>query len=211
MEKKSVVEKIKDLGKTAKIVLSAGVIILVLAIICVVVFAPRGKTTVSVQTSLKDVLENSELLTAEYTYNSITKVLVDPNKPAEKDNIKYHVAYKGTVKSGFDFAGIDVVENDGSIIVIVPKIEIKSVDVSEDMEYIFAKNKYNTEKTYAEAYNACCEDLEVKAKTNKELFTTAVDSAIETVTAITKPFEKDLEEGKTIQVVYIDNYVSEAE
>lgn len=211
MEKKSLAKIFKSFGKKAKIVLWAGVGVLVLAVICVAIFAPSGETTFSVKTSLKEVLESSEMSTSEYTYNSIVKVPIDPSKPMEDNNVKYQIAYKGTVKSGFDFKKIDTVEKDDSIIVIIPKIEIQSVNVDTNLEYIFTKEKYDTEKTYAEAYSACCKDLEEKAKANKTLFTTAIDSAVETLTAITKPFEKQLEEGKTIQIVYIDNYVPEVE
>ena len=208
MEKKSLT---KNFGKNKKIALLAGIAFLIAVIVFIVIFAPSGKTTFSVKTSLKEVLESSELSTSEYTYNSIVKVPIDSSKPTEENNIKYQIAYKGTVKSGFDFKEIDIVEKEDSVIVIIPKITIQSVNVNTDLEYIFTKEKYDTEKTYAEAYNACCKDLEEKAKANKTLFSTAVDSAIETVTAITKPFEKQLEEGKTFQIVYIDNYTQEVE
>lgn len=208
MEKKSL---IKNFGKNKMTALFAGIAFLIAVIVFIVIFAPAGKTTFSVKTSLKEVLESSELSTSEYTYNSIVKVPIDSSKPTEENNIKYQVAYKGTVKSGFDFKGIDIVEKEDSVIVIIPKIEIQSVNVNTDLEYIFTKEKYDTENTYAEAYNACCKDLEEKAKTNKTLFDTAIDSAVETVTAITKPFEKQLEEGKTFQIVYVDNYNQEAE
>lgn len=211
MKKKSLVETLKNCGKKTKIALVAALSVLIAVAVCVIIFAPSGKTTFSVKTSLKEVLESSELSTSEYTYNSIVKVKIDSKKPADEDNIKYHVAYKGTVKSGFDFKAIDIVETDKTITVIIPKIEIKNVNVNTDLEYIFTKQKYDTESTYGEAYNACCKDLENKAKNNKTLKQTAIDSAISTVTAITKPFEKQLENEKTIQVVYIDDYASEEE
>lgn len=210
MEKKDIVDPSKKKGKKIKIAVFAAMGILALVITCIIVFAPSGKTTISVKTSLKEVLESSELSTSEYTYNSIAKVPIDSSKPTKEDNIKYQVAYNGTVKAGFDFKKIDIVEDDNSITVIIPKIEIQSVDVDTDLEYIFTKQKYDTENTYQEAYNACNKDLEEKAKTNKTLFSTAVDGAIDTLSAITKPFEKHLEDGKTIKIVYIDNYVSEA-
>lgn len=211
MEKKSLTEGFKNFSKNTKIALWAGIGLLVAVIVCVAIFAPSGETTFSVKTSLKEVLESSELSTSEYTYNSIVKVPIDSTKPTEENNVKYQIAYKGTVKSGFDFKEIDIVEKEDSVIVIIPKITIQSVSVNTDLEYIFTKEKYDTEKTYAEAYNACCKDLEEKAKANKTLFSKAVDSAIETVTALTKPFEKQLEEEKTFQIVYIDNYTQEVE
>ena len=79
-----------------------------------------------------------------------------------------------------------------------------------DMDYIFIKNKYDNEKTYGELFNICYDDLEVKAKNNETLCETAIESSIETITAITKPFEKQLEDGKKFEVVYIDDYEKEA-
>ncbi len=210
-EKKSLLEILGNCSKKVKATIYAALVIIVLVVICIVVFSPFGKTTISVETSLKEILESSDMSASKYTYNSIVKVPIDSTKPLEDDNIRYQVAYKGTVKSGFDFNKIDVVEKDDSIIVIIPKIEIQSVEVDTDLEYIFTKEKYDTENTYSEAFDICCKDLEDKAKVNKTLYNTAIKSSIETVTAITKPFEKQLEDGKTIQIVYIENYVPEAE
>jgi len=192
-----------------KFLLIVVAILLLVVIGCIIILAPSGNTTYAVKTSLKEVFESSELSTSEYTYNSIAKVAIDDSKPAEEDNIKYQVAYKGTVKSGFDFKDIDVFEKENSIFIIIPKIEIKSVEVDTDLEYIFIKQKYDTEHTYVEAYNACCNDLEIKAKKNKSLDSVAIESAIETITAITKPFEKQLKKGKSIQIKYIEEYSSE--
>lgn len=208
-EKKNSTDIFKKCSKKTKIILIALASIFLVAIIYIIIFSPSGKTSYSVKSSLREVLETSELSTAEYTYNSIAKVKIDAEKPEDEDNIKYLVAYKGTVKSGVDFKKIDIVEKENSVIVVVPKIEILSVSVDTDLDYIFSKKKYDTEKTYAEAYNACCEDLEIKAKNNKTLYNTAIESAVETVTAITKPFKQKLDGDTTIQVVYIDNYDSE--
>ena len=209
MENKTIFTFFKNCSKKVKISLMAVVALLLVGIICIIIFAPSGKTNISIETSLKEVFETSKLSTAEYTYNSIVAVPIDSSKPAEEENLKCQVAYKGTVKSGFDFKQINIVEKENALYVIVPKISIQSVDVKTDLEYIFIKKKYDTENTYAELLNICRDDLEYKAKNNKTFYETAVDSAVETVTAITKPFEKQLEDGMTIQVVYIDNYEKE--
>lgn len=210
MEKKNLFEIIKNLGKKSKIAILVGVGIVVLTVICGVIFAPSGETSFSAETSLKEVFKNSQISTSEYTYESIATVLIKEDQPAKEDNIKYYVSYKGIVKMGVDFAKIDVVDDKEGITVIIPKIEIQTTDIDTDLDYIFTKKKYDTEKTYQEALNACRKDLEKKAKNNNTLYTTAIDSAVATVTALTKPFEKYLEEGKTIKVVYIDHYGKES-
>ena len=203
------VEKIKSLGKNTKIAILAGAIALIIAIICIAVFAPSGETEIDVEVSLKEVLKTSELYTSECMYNSIVKVPIDSEKPAEDKNLRYCVSYKGKAKYGFDFNKITTVQNDDSLIVIIPKIDIMNVNVASDLDYIFTKKKYDTENTYAEAKELCRQDLKQKAKENKTFYNKAVESAIETVEALTKPFEEQLEEGKTIQVVYCENYVPE--
>lgn len=209
-EKKKKRDWLKKISKKAMAGILGGGLLLIIAIVCIVIFAPSGETSFSAETSLKEVFESSELSTSEYTYNSIAKVKIDSKKSAKEDNIKYYASYKGTVKSGFDFKKIDVVEKGNEIIVIIPKIEIQSVDINENLDYIFTKQKYNTEKTYQEAYKACYKDLESKAKSNKTLQKKAIENAIETVTALTKPIQKQLENEKTIKVVYIDDYNKEA-
>ncbi len=190
--------------KIPKSVIIAIIAVLVVVIGLGVVFGPSGKTTFSVETALKEVLADSELLTAEYTYNSIARIKTKENE------IKYQIAYKGEVKSGFDFEKIKVEEKENKYIIIIPKIEIKTTTVDPDLEYIFTKQKYDTENTYQEAFNACEKDLKRKAQENESLQNTAIESAVETVKAFAKPFEKNLEEGKTIEVVYVDDYSKEA-
>ena len=208
-ENKNLLEVLKKSSKQTKIILLVAASLLLATIICIIIFLPSGKTTYSVNTSLKVFIESSELSTSEYTYNSIAKVKIDPKKSADEDNVKYQIAYKGTVKSGFNFEKIEILEESNSIIVIIPKIEIQSIAIDANLEYIFVKEKYDTETTYAEAYNVCYEDLESKAKNNETLYNTAIESAIETLTAITKPFEQQLDGEKTIKVVYTDNYYLE--
>ena len=209
-EKRNAIAIFSNCNKKTKTLLMLAVSILLIGVICLIIFAPSGNTTISVRTSLKEVFENSELSTCEYTYNSIVAVPVDSSKPAEEDNLKCQVAYKGTAKYGFDFKQIDIEEKDNTLMIIIPKIEIKDIKVDENLDYIFTKKKYDKENTYAELINACRKDLENKTKNNKTLYDTAIESAIETVTAITKPFEKQLEDGKTFKIVYIDDYEKEA-
>lgn len=207
-EKKNFIEIFKNLSRKIKLAILLSLSCLIVAILCIVIFAPSGHTSVSVKTSLKEFLSASEMFTAEYTYNSIVKVPIDTKKPLDDDNIKYYVSYKGTVNSGFDFDDIQVIDQNGNITVIIPKIEIMLVNVNTDLEYIFTKQKYDTEHTYAEALNAAKTDLENKAKANDTLFRTAKQSAIDTITALTKPFEKALEEGAKITITYIDDYTN---
>ncbi len=195
--------------KMSKGVLAGIIVVAIILAICTVIFAPSGKTAISVETALKEVIEISEFTTAEYTYNSIVTVKGTEGKKA-KEVVKYYAKYKGTVKSGFDIQNVEIISTKKGITVVVPKIEVQDVDVDTKMSFIFTKKKYDTENTYQEAYKACQKDLKEKANNNKSLFKTAKESAIETLTALSKPFEKQLEKGQTIEVLYIDDYKKEA-
>ena len=196
--------------KKTKLILSlvASAVVLI-TVTCIVIFAPSGKTSFSIETSLKEVFDISEFSTVEYTYNSIAKIKIDPKGSDDEKNIKFYVSYKGVVKAGFDFKDIKIEETETKTYIIIPEIELQCADPS-GFDFIFTKEKYNNEETtMKEALKGCKEDLVNKAKNNKSLKALAVESAIETVTALTKPFEKHLEEGKSFEIVYVDNYKPE--
>lgn len=209
VEEKIQEQETKKTRKINKGILIGIVTIAVVLTICTVIFAPSGKTEISVETALKEVIEISEFTTADYTYNSIVTVKGTEGKKA-KEVVKYYAKYKGTVKSGFDIQDVEIISTKKGITVVVPKIKIQDVNVDTKMSFIFTNKKYDTENTYQEAYTACQKDLKKKANNNKSLFKTAKESAVETLTALSKPFEKRLEKGQTIEVVYIDDYKKEA-
>ena len=198
MEKQKLLETFKNMGKTTKYIIIAGLVVFLIAILALVVFSPKGGTTFSAESSLKEVLEIADFSTAEYTYNSIKEVKNDKNET------KYHVAYKGTVKVGVNFEKIQIVETKDTITIIIPGVEIQDVSIDTNLDYIFTKDKYNTETIYAEAYNKCVEDLNEKAKTNQALLSTARESAADTIKALLRPFESQLADGQKFEVVFAD-------
>ena len=198
MDKQKILALIKKMGKNTKILISAGILALLIVILALAIFSPKGETIFSTETSLKEVLEISDLSTAEYTYNSIVEVCND------KGNTMYHVAYKGTVSVGINFEGIRIEESDDKISVVIPDVEIQNVVVETDIDYIFVKDKYNTETVYAEAYNACIADLKAKAQENQTLRVTAKESARDMVMALLRPIEEQLEDGQKFEVVFAD-------
>ena len=184
---------IKGVFKSRKFLsITVSVVLIIISVLCMILSSPNSLNIITTP-SLKKILDSASFSTAEYTYNSIATVM-------EKENVKYYVAYKGTVKAGFDFEKIDVSEKDKKITITIPKIDIISVDVEENMEYMFTKKKYDKENTYQEAYNACVKDLEEKAKNNETLYKTAQDSAIVTVKALIKPWEKKLKKGYSVEI-----------
>ena len=116
-------EKLKKRPKHFICVSALALLLIILAL--AIMFKGSGNITVSVETSLKEVLETSQLSTVEYTYNSIAEKIED-------DVVKYYVKYKGVVKAGFDFDKLDVskdTQDENKLIITIPEIIITSVDV----------------------------------------------------------------------------------
>lgn len=184
-------KRIRTVKRSIRRMLSGTIAVVLLA--CA--FSGCGGVTVSVETSLKEMITASQLRTAEYTYNSIVGV-------GDGDKIEYHVAYKGTVVAGFDFENVEIVREEDIIRIVVPDVEILEVTVDPKMEYIFVKSKYDTEETYVEATEACKKDLREKAEANDTLLNTARESAVDTLVALVKPFESGLEDGVRFEIVF---------
>ena len=65
------------------------------------IIGTEGEVTTITESSLEDVFEISELQTADYIYNAITKVYDD-----DGTTLTYYVAYEGTVTAGIDFSNV---------------------------------------------------------------------------------------------------------
>lgn len=88
-----------------------------------------------------------------------------------------------------------------TVVVTVPEAEIQNVYVDMGtMEYIFEKDKYETETVSQEAYHACCGDLENKAKEEASLLNIARDNAVEVVNALIAPWVEQTDEEYHVEV-----------
>lgn len=178
--------------KSKFVVICVIVVILVVTILFSILFAKERKITTIAESSLKEVIETSELSTVEFIYNSIVTV------PDEDGNPKYHVAYEGTVKAGFDFNAIttEVDKENKKIVIVIPEIKINSVNINDEtLDFIFIKDKYDTETTFQEAYKTSYDDLEKKAEANEIIKQTAYENAIDNMKAIIMPLEAKLPNG----------------
>lgn len=181
---------------------TALVAIIVVAVIFIIVKNNQKPNLVTTsESALKEVIEIGEFSTLKYTYNSYTPVMLE-GKDEKKDEIKYYVAYKGDVTVGFDFESLSVLEDEDNktLFVIIPDITINEIHVQEgSLDFIFVKEKYDTDKTFAEAIKACEKDLKAKANENTTLFAYAKESAISMMKAIFAPWEETLPEGYKVE------------
>ncbi len=182
------------------------IVVIILAIIVVIIFYMKtavfrdkdGQVTTISKSSLERIIEIGELSTVDYTYNAIAKVYDE-----EGSTIKYYVAYEGTVTAGIDFEkiSIKVDEEQKKVRIIIPDVEIHNVNVDMGtMEYIFTKNKYETETISQEAYKICKQDLQSRVKEERDLYGMAKENAIASVRALFLPWIEQMDKGYTVEV-----------
>lgn len=189
-------------GLSQKVKTIVTMVIMLLIVIGAIVLISRNKegqlTTIS-KSSLQKIIEINELSTMDYTYNAIATKYVDDK--AKK--VKYYVAYEGTVIAGIDFnkISIDVNEEEKKIIIIIPEAEIQGVNVDMGkMQYIFTKNKYETETVSQEAYKLCQDDLQNRIKEETTLYEIAKDNAVLSIEALLKPWIEAVDSDYKVEI-----------
>lgn len=165
------------------------------------VMGEAGKVDTITETTLEEAVRMSRLYTAEYPYNGYTAVC-----DTDSGEIKYYVAYEGTVKAGIDVNRIHVsLEKESNTIrIILPEIEVSSPVVDAGtMEYIFTDEKYNTETVAQEAYKAANSDLMQKASEDSNIIATARESAKMAAKTLVEPWVNQIgtEETYTVKVL----------
>ena len=199
------IDYLKKLPKKTQLIIIAGIAVVVIGIIIIVLLSSSSKdeskprvTTIS-KSSLEEIIEINELSTVDYVYNATATKYLDKK---EKD-AKYYVAYEGIVTAGIDFKEIKIDINENEKLVTLTLPEVKILDYRIDMgtmEYIFTKDKYETENISQEAYKLCIADLENRTKNEPVLFETAKENAISSVKALFDPWFKTLDKEYKIDI-----------
>ena len=70
----------------------------------------------------------------------------------------------------------------------------------ESMDFIFMKDKYETETVSTEAYAACVSDLETKVLEETVFFDMARENAISSIEALVCPWLEQLDEEYDISI-----------
>lgn len=161
------------------------------------IIGKEGEVTTITESTLEKVIKKNQLYTAEYPYNGYATIC------DEDGNVKYYVAYEGTVKAGIDVTGITVSmdENTNTIIVRLPEVQIEEPVVNAGtMEYIFQKEKYNTETVAEEAYRYAKQDLADKVSKDADLEACATEAAKAAERALIEPWVNQIDADKTYTV-----------
>lgn len=177
----------KGLKKEHKLIALIIVLILIILLILGFVFSNDGEVVSKCESTLKEIKEITEFQSVIYDYNGVAVSYKD----SKKKDIKYYVAYKGTVSAGFDFTKLkmEVDEFDEKIIITLPEMVIQDVTIdNSSLDFIFEKKKYNTEDVVLDARKLCKEDLENNAKKEGLVLDTARESAISAIKGMFQPW-----------------------
>lgn len=151
----------------------------------------EGKVTTISSMSLEKVFEINELSTSQYTYNAIARAYDE-----DGTDVRYYVAYEGKVTVGIDFGKLkyDIDEEEKTITVMVPEIEIhdKTVDPGT-LKFIFKESKSETETIHQEAFSLCEKDLEERVVQEEALLEQAKQNTIAVVQALVEPWVRQID------------------
>ena len=199
MGKPKILSFIKGMKKSTKFIVLGGMaVVCVIVLIAIIVPNRGGQMTTISEASLEKVIEINELATVDYTYNAIATAYAEDN-----ETVKYNVAYEGVVNAGIDFKHIDIQLNaeENIIKITLPSVEIQDIRIdSGTLDYIFSKDKYETETISEEALRICKADLEKRVSEEELLKTTAKENAVESIKALFTPWIEVMEVDYTIEI-----------
>ncbi len=161
------------------------------------IIGKEGEVRTISESDLKDIVMQSKLYTIDYPYNGYVDVRDDEGE------VKYYVAYKGSVKAGIDVNEIEYsIDEENSVIKItLPEVTIEEPVVEAgSMDFIFIDDDENTEDVAQEAYKCSIADIKNHVKNDNKLVEEANKSAEATERALIEPWI-DQYDGKNYEIV----------
>lgn len=148
----------------------------------VIAWFGKGEERIITSSTLKEVVDISELSAAQFTYNGIAEVYNNNTSKSVKCRIRYHAK----VKAGIDMENIDFDVNEKDLIVkpLLPKIEITS-NIADEESLSFIPDGVDIE--LQEALEACEKDALMEAEKSGRLFETAEDNLKSIIEALLLP------------------------
>ena len=165
--------------------------------------AGREKPIPEIKASLEEIIERSDLNTIQYPVRQIATVMDEKGT-----NKKYNVSYEAMVYAGIDMKKI-------TIEVIEPKEEkektrfvVKLPDAKytdhvidpDSYDFMFLKQKYETDTVLEEAAHACEEDLEKYLNEQQHQLSIARENAVKYMKILMQPFQESLGDAYVIEV-----------
>lgn len=150
-----------------------------------------NRENILTSSSLLDVVDVSELSTAQFTYNGIAEVYKDK----EKKEVTCYIRYNSVVKAGINMEDIRFeVDNEEKIVnVFIPQVTI-TANIVDTKSISFIPE--NTNINLSDAIKVCENDAEKEANENAELKKIAKENLESTIRALLIPLLQ--EQGYTI-------------
>lgn len=150
----------------------------------------RNSAQVITNATLTDIINISDLSTAEFIYNGIATVYKDVNK----EKVKYNIKYNSIVKASIDMQKVDFeIDNENKKIKpILPEIELTPTLIADSYDS-FSFIPYDTNIELDEIINVCKEDSIIEASESTELRETAKQNVQNTIEALLCPIVENYE------------------
>lgn len=190
---------VKRMLRGAALLLVIAAVLYLLANLSGIIPQKEGQVTTISKASLEEIFEISELSTVDYIYNAIAKAYEE-----DGNTIRYYVAYEGKVTAGIDFEKISIDkidEENKRIEITLPDVEVHDMIVDAGtLEYIFTKDRYETETISQEAYKLCLEDMEKRISEETALYEMARENSVAAIEGLIEPWVREIDDEYTVVV-----------
>lgn len=151
-----------------------------------------SKRVITTSSTLSDIVNISELSTAEFKYRGIADIYTNE----KKTDIRCRVCYNAVVKAYIDAANVQIEADPQSKIftIILPKIKLKVTIVDEQSMALLPSD---SEVGISSMLSASKEDAEREALESDKLINTAQENLTSTIEALLHPLVKA--EGYTLE------------
>lgn len=157
-------------------------LVLLLIIVRVFGFFDKGEEKIITSSTLTEIIDISELSTAQFTYNGIAEIYKDE----KQEKVKCYIRYDAKVKAGINMKEVKFeIDNENKTVKpILPEIKItaKLVD-DQSLSFIPA----NTKVEMKDVLVACKKDAEQEAKESQELLVSSEKNLKSIIEALLYP------------------------
>ena len=164
-----------------KIIFLVIIVIIIIIISSFVLTSGQGSVKTHIKTTLDNIVEKSDLETANITYNIIAKKCKDDKKCDKTsnniDDFEYVVSCKGTITAGIDFKKIDIEvdEKNKKILIKMPEATIKGEPNIGSIKFLNGKDLEASK--LPDARILCQETVKEKSEKDNKLIPAAKEQA----------------------------------
>ena len=152
----------------------------------------RDPAEIITETTLKQIINVSELSTFTAVYNGIAEVA----SGEDPEQVDYYVSYEARVDAGVDFEGVDIaVDHEAKEVTItLPEVTITQANVDiASLDFIFYNPAANTATITQEAFRACEADVEAECRRQRDIYELAEQNAENVLRALVSPILEQLD------------------